>query len=66
MQDDDFPLEDFINAGYKVGFHGQKQYNGVAIISKEAPVDAGAGLGDKAEPDQARLIWGESVWNQYY
>ena len=32
--DDDFPLSDFEKLGYEVIVHGQKSYNGVAIISK--------------------------------
>lgn len=69
VQDKDFPLDDFMKVGYMVGFHGQKSYNGVAIATKKPPMDAGAGLGDKMEPDQARLIWvkvcGINVINTY-
>ena len=32
--DDAFPLSNFENLGYEVIIHGQKSYNGVAIISK--------------------------------
>ena len=31
---DDFPLEPFEKLGYEVIIHGQKSYNGVAILSK--------------------------------
>ncbi len=32
-----FPLEAIQNAGYHALWHGQKSWNGVAILSKEAP-----------------------------
>jgi len=32
--DDKFPIKDFENADFHVAFHGQKTYNGVALISK--------------------------------
>ena len=32
--DDKFPLKDFENANFHVAFHGQKTYNGVALVSK--------------------------------
>ena len=69
VRNDQFPHEDFEKIGYMVGYHGQKAYNGVAIVSREAPKTAGAGLGDIDEPDQARLIWakiaGINVINAY-
>ena len=34
VQDDDFPLHEFVNIGYKIFISGQKSYNGVAIFSK--------------------------------
>lgn len=33
--DEKFPLQAIANAGYKVIFHGQKSWNGVAILAKE-------------------------------
>jgi len=35
--DDNFPVDTIVDAGYQVTFHGQKTYNGVAIISKLKP-----------------------------
>ena len=37
-QDDSFPADKFAEIGYRSVTYGQKQYNGVAIISKEQPV----------------------------
>ena len=34
-QNENFPKEDFDDLGYKSYIHGQKSYNGVAIISKK-------------------------------
>ncbi len=32
--DDKFPAKEFIDAGFHIAFHGQKTYNGVALVSK--------------------------------
>ena len=34
VTDEDFPHEPFIEAGYQVATHGQKSWNGVAILSR--------------------------------
>ncbi len=56
VQDLDFPLEPFRNAGYHVVFRGQKAYAGVAMVSLEEPREVGFSLDDAGEPDEARLI----------
>ena len=38
VDDPQFPLEPFLKKGYHVQFHGQKAYNGVALISR-TPLD---------------------------
>ena len=45
--EDQFPLEELRAAGYHAAIHGQRTYNGVAILSKEEPRDVlkGHGLG---------------------
>ena len=54
--DDIFPAMEFHGFGYKLSVHGQKTYNGVAILSKEEPSDVAAGLpGDDDDP-QARYL----------
>ena len=56
VDDDTFPADDIRAAGYHVAFHGQRTYNGVAIISKEPAENVHMGLpGDDADT-QARLI----------
>ena len=54
--DADFPVEAFHAAGWRVAVHGQKTYNGVAIVAREEPKDVVRGMGD-GDPDvQARLL----------
>jgi len=54
--DADFPAAAFRDLGYHAEFHGQKTYNGVALLSREAPRDVARGF-DDGEPDpEARLI----------
>ena len=51
-----FPMEAIRAAGYHSAFHGQKTYNGVAILSRGEPSDVKIGLADDVEDAQARLI----------
>lgn len=54
--DEGFPRELFENCGYQVETHGQKGFNGVAILSKLPLSDVRRGLpGDEAD-EQARWI----------
>lgn len=54
--DDAFPRLEVQAAGYQVETHGQKSYNGVAILSKKPPADVARGLpGMEADP-QARYM----------
>jgi exodeoxyribonuclease III len=54
--DEQFPVLDLKAAGYHSAFHGQKSYNGVAIISKLEPRDVRPALCDEEEDPQARVI----------
>ncbi|MFZ5668062.1 MAG: exodeoxyribonuclease III [Pseudomonadota bacterium] len=54
--DEKFPAEAFERLGYNVAVHGQKTYNGVAMLSKSPLEDVVRGLpGDEAD-EQARYI----------
>ena len=54
--DEKFPAEAFERLGYNVAVHGQKTYNGVALLSKYPLEDVTRGLpGDDAD-EQARYI----------
>lgn len=54
--DEAFPREEIEALGYRVALHGQKSFNGVAILSRLPLEDIVTGLpGDEAD-EQARLI----------
>ena len=54
--DENFPRAHFEDMGYQVETHGQKSFNGVAILSKLPLDDVTSGLpGDEAD-EQARWI----------
>ncbi len=65
--DDHFPMEPFVELGYKVVVFGQKSYNGVAIISKVQAKNINKGFSVTCEDekifkkflDQKRLISAE-------
>ncbi|HYO56664.1 exodeoxyribonuclease III [Archangium sp.] len=54
--DADFPMEAVREAGYHAAVHGQKTYNGVAILAKTEPTDVVRGLSDGVDDTHARLI----------
>lgn len=56
VHDDEFPLEDIEALGYHVHFHGQKTHYGVALLSRQAPVNVYKGFPDDLESAQRRLI----------
>lgn len=56
VEDAAFPYAAFEQAGYHVAHHGQKTYNGVAIVSKTPLLDVRSGLDDDEDDPQARLI----------
>ena len=54
--DEAFPAEVFEALGYNVVTHGQKSFNGVAILSKHPLEDVSRGLPGDEEDEQARYI----------
>jgi exodeoxyribonuclease-3 len=54
--DEKFPAEAFERLGYNVAVHGQKTYNGVAMLSKSPMEDIRRGLPGEDEDEQARYI----------
>ncbi len=54
--DENFPREHFEDMGYTVETHGQKSFNGVAILSKLPLEDVTRGLPGDDEDEQARWI----------
>ena len=53
---DAFPYMEIEDLGYSVEAHGQKTYNGVAILSKTPMEDVVRGLPGNEDDDQARYI----------
>ena len=56
-QEEGFPCEEFERIGYRAICHGQKGFNGVAILADGIePIEAGRGLAGDPEDVQARYI----------
>ncbi len=51
-----FPYEALRGAGYHAAVHGQKTYNGVAILSRVPAEDVTRGFGDGGDDAHSRLI----------
>jgi exodeoxyribonuclease-3 len=56
VPDDGFPADTFESLGYNCVVHGQKSYNGVAILSKRPVEDVRRGLPDSDGDDHARYL----------
>ena len=54
-EDKNFPLAEIQQGGYEVVYSGQKTYNGVAILSKQAATDVQYGIPDFAD-EQKRVL----------
>src|SRR5262245_710546 len=54
--DEKFPSEAFERIGYNIAVHGQKSYNGVALLSKRPLEDVRRGLPGGDGDEQARYI----------
>ena len=55
-QDESFPRLEVEALGYHVETHGQKGFNGVAILSKISPDEVNRGLPGDSEDEQARFM----------
>ena len=58
VADEQFPEEDIRQLGYHVHYHGQKGHYGVALLSREAPLELHKGFPGDAEDAQRRFIYG--------
>ena len=56
VADDAFPREAFAELGYGCAAHGQKAYNGVAIVSRGAAEEVVCGMPARADDPQTRVI----------
>ena len=55
--DEGFPAEEFESIGYKAIWHGQKSFNGVAILADGVePVETQRGLPGDPEDEQSRYL----------
>lgn len=54
--DDTFPIKDIEEVGYGAIWHGQKGFNGVAILSKTKPDEVTRGLPGDPLDEQARFL----------
>jgi exodeoxyribonuclease-3 len=56
VEDDKFPRAEIEAVGYHVLCHGQKAYNGVALLTREPTRDPIRGFGDDVQDSQARFL----------
>ena len=59
LEDTNFPREQIEAAGYRVLFSGQKTYNGVAILSREAGTEAVTAI--PAFPDEQKRVLAATI-----
>ncbi|OLU16791.1 MULTISPECIES: exodeoxyribonuclease III [unclassified Pseudomonas] len=58
VSDDQFPETEIRDLGYHVHYHGQKGHYGVALLSRQAPLEITKGFPDDDEQSQRRFIYG--------
>lgn len=58
VTDEVFPMDELEELGYCCAIHGQRAYNGVAIVSRTEITDVRRGFGDGGDDAQARCIAG--------
>jgi exodeoxyribonuclease-3 len=56
VDDSNFPVNAFEDAGWMVSFHGQKAYNGVALVSRVPLGGVQTGFNDPLMPEDCRII----------
>lgn len=58
VADEQFPQAEIEALGYHVHYHGQKGHYGVALLSRQAPLEVHKGFPSDGEESQKRFIWG--------
>ncbi|MBF7730750.1 exodeoxyribonuclease III [Pseudomonas sp. N040] len=58
VADEQFPEAEIRQLGYHVHYHGQKGHYGVALLSRQAPLEVHKGFPQDGEESQKRFIWG--------
>ncbi len=56
VSDDEFPLAEVNELGYHAVYHGQKTHYGVALLTKQEPINASKGFVSDTEDSQRRLV----------
>jgi exodeoxyribonuclease-3 len=56
VEESAFPFAELHALGYEAVVHGQKTYNGVAILAREMPTDVTTGFDDDVEDPQSRFL----------
>ena len=64
--DETFPRLEIEDRGYNIEIHGQKNFNGVGILSKTPIEDVTRGLPCNEDDDQARYIEGFTAGLRHY
>lgn len=57
VADEQFPLKSVESLGYHVHYHGQKGHYGVALLSKQPPLEVHKGFPTDEPSAQCRFIW---------
>ena len=68
LVDEEFPVQEILEAGYHAQYSGQKTYNGVAILSREPASEVQAGIDGLEDPQRrilAATVGGVRVLNLY-
>ncbi len=61
VEDTAFPAAEFATLGYEAVIHGQRTYNGVAILSRTPITDVERGFGDAGDDAQSRFLAGTTA-----
>ena len=56
VTDEAFPAEALRQAGFRAAVHGQRTYNGVAVLARSEPAAPERGFGDGGDDAAARLL----------
>ncbi|OUU38893.1 MAG: exodeoxyribonuclease III [Cellvibrionales bacterium TMED49] len=64
VDDESFPIDEINNLGYYSSFFGQKGHYGVALLSKEKPVEVKKGFPSDLEDAQRRFIHGKYAFKE--
>ena len=56
MIDDNFPINEFLDIGYKSIFNGQPTYNGVALLSLKKPLNISKDIAGFEDPQKRFIV----------